>query len=63
MVRIVTAAVIMIGDEILSGRTQDSNLKTIAQFLNPLGVEVREARVIPDIHETIIATVRTMAER
>jgi len=63
MVRIVTAAVIMIGDELLSGRTQDSNLKTIAQFLNPLGVEVREARVIPDIHETIIATVRTMAER
>jgi molybdenum cofactor synthesis domain-containing protein len=63
MVRIVTAAVIMIGDELLSGRTQDSNLKTIAQFLNPLGVEVREARVIPDVHETIIATVRAMAER
>ena len=63
MVRIVTAAVIMIGDELLSGRTQDSNLKTIAQFLNPLGVEVREARVIPDVHETIIAAVRAMAER
>ena len=39
----VTAAVILIGDELLSGRTQDSNLKTIAEFLNPLGVEVREA--------------------
>ena len=54
----VTAAVILIGDELLSGRTQDSNLKTIADFLAPLGVEVREARVIPDVHETIVATVQ-----
>ncbi|RYZ13749.1 MAG: competence/damage-inducible protein A, partial [Alphaproteobacteria bacterium] len=59
----VTAAVILIGDEILSGRTQDSNLKTIAEFLNPLGVEVREARVIPDVHETIVDTVRTLSAR
>jgi molybdenum cofactor synthesis domain-containing protein len=59
--RIVTAAVILIGDEILSGRTQDTNLKTIADFLNPLGVEVREARVIPDVHETIVATVQAMS--
>jgi molybdenum cofactor synthesis domain-containing protein len=59
--RIVTAAVILIGDEILSGRTQDTNLKTIADFLNPLGVEVREARVVPDVHETIVATVQEMS--
>jgi molybdenum cofactor synthesis domain-containing protein len=58
MARNVTAAVILIGDELLSGRTQDSNLKTIAEFLNPLGVEVREARVIPDVHDTIVATVQ-----
>ncbi len=58
MARTVTAAVILIGDELLSGRTQDSNLKTIAEFLNPLGVEVREARVIPDVHDTIVATVQ-----
>jgi molybdenum cofactor synthesis domain-containing protein len=62
MARTVTAAVILIGDEILSGRTQDSNLKTIADFLNPLGVEVREARVIPDVHETIVATVQLLSK-
>jgi molybdenum cofactor synthesis domain-containing protein len=63
MARTVTAAVILIGDEILSGRTQDSNLKTIAEFLNPLGVEVREARVIPDVHATIVSTVQVLSQR
>lgn len=63
MPSIVTAAVILIGDELLSGRTQDTNLKTIADFLNPLGVEVREARMIPDVHATIIATVNELRAR
>ena len=63
MARTVTAAVIIIGDEILSGRTQDSNLKTIAEFLNPLGEEVREARVIADVHETIVSTVQATSQR
>ena len=63
MARTVTAAVIVIGDEILSGRTQDSNLKAIAEFLNPLGVEVHEGRVIPDVHDTIVSTVREMSQR
>jgi molybdenum cofactor synthesis domain-containing protein len=49
--------VLLIGDELLSGRTQDTNLKSIAEFLAPLGVEVREARVVPDVHDTIVATV------
>lgn len=62
MAHIVTAAVILIGDELLSGRTQDSNLKTIAEFLNPLGVEVREARVIGDDHDTIVSTVQRLGE-
>jgi molybdenum cofactor synthesis domain-containing protein len=61
MTRTVTAAVLMIGDELLSGRTQDTNLKTIAEFLAPLGVQVREARVIPDVRETIVETVRSLA--
>src|SRR5262245_30432157 len=61
MASIVTAAVILIGDEILSGRTQDTNLKTIAEFLNPLGVEVREARVVPDVHATIVSAIRQAA--
>lgn len=63
MDKIVTAAVLLIGDEILSGRTQDTNLRTIAQFLAPLGVEVREARVVPDVHETIVATLNELRTR
>jgi molybdenum cofactor synthesis domain-containing protein len=55
MSQTVAAAVLMIGDELLSGRTQDTNLRTIAQFLAPLGVEVREARVVPDVQATIVA--------
>jgi molybdenum cofactor synthesis domain-containing protein len=61
MARTVTAAVLLIGDELLSGRTQDTNLRTIADYLTPLGVEVREARVIPDVHQTIVETVRHLS--
>src|SRR5262249_41240136 len=50
----VSAAVLIIGDEILSGRTQDTNLSTITKFLAPLGVQVVEARVVPDIPEEIV---------
>ena len=46
--RIVTACVVLIGDEVLSGRTRDANLGYIAKHLNQIGVQVREARVIPD---------------
>lgn len=63
MTKIVTAAVLLIGDEILSGRTQDTNLRTIAQFLAPLGVEVREGRVVPDVHETIVAALNELRSR
>jgi molybdenum cofactor synthesis domain-containing protein len=62
MARTVTAAVIIIGDEILSGRTQDTNFRTLASFLGPLGIEVREGRVIPDVHETIVATVQELSK-
>jgi molybdenum cofactor synthesis domain-containing protein len=55
--KIVTACVLIIGNEILSGRTQDANLAYIATGLNEVGVTLREARVIPDIAEVIIATV------
>jgi molybdenum cofactor synthesis domain-containing protein len=55
--RVVTACVLIIGNEILSGRTQDVNLAFLATGLNAVGVTVREARVIPDIPEVIIATV------
>ena len=53
----VSAAIIIIGNEILSGRTQDTNTGTIAQWLNSIGVKVNEVRVISDIENTIIDTV------
>jgi len=53
----VNAAILIIGNEILSGRTQDTNTGTIALWLNSIGVKVNEVRVIPDIEETIINTV------
>ncbi len=57
---VVTACVLIIGNEILSGRTQDTNLRHIAIQLNEWGIRVREARVIPDIESVIIDTVRTL---
>ena len=53
----VYAAILIIGNEILSGRTQDTNTGTIALWLNSIGVKVSEVRVIPDIEDIIIDTV------
>jgi molybdenum cofactor synthesis domain-containing protein len=58
-----TAGLIIIGNEVLSGRTQDANLKYIATRLGELGIALREARVIPDVPETIIATVNEARAR
>ena len=49
----IQASIIIIGNEILSGRTQDTNTKTISLWLNSIGVKVSEVRVIPDIEEVI----------
>ena len=54
------AAILIIGNEILSGRTQDTNTSTLATWLNSLGVKVLEVRVIPDVEETIISSVKSM---
>ena len=56
----VTACLVIIGNEILSGRTQDANLAYLAKRLNDIGIQLREARVIPDIEETIVETVNTV---
>ena len=56
----VDACLVIIGNEILSGRTQDANLAYIARGLNAVGVRLREVRVIPDVAETIIATINEM---
>jgi molybdenum cofactor synthesis domain-containing protein len=57
------AAVLIIGDEILSGRTQEVNLAAIARFLAPLGIDVAEARVVPDIQDEIVAAVNALRKR
>ncbi len=56
----VTAAVLVIGNEILSGRTKDVNLAYLAAELNKLGVRLMEARVVPDIEAHIIAAVNAL---
>jgi molybdenum cofactor synthesis domain-containing protein len=56
----VNAAILIIGNEILSGRTQDTNTGTIALWLNSIGVKVQEVRIIPDIEKTIIETVNEL---
>ena len=54
---IVTACVLVIGNEILSGRTQDKNINYLAKGLEALGVRLREVRVIPDDRAKIVDTV------
>ena len=56
----VNAAILIIGNEILSGRTQDTNTSTLATWLNSLGVKVGEVRVIPDVEETIVSSVNLL---
>jgi molybdenum cofactor synthesis domain-containing protein len=60
---VVTAAVLIIGNEILSGRTQDTNLAYLAKKLNEYGVQVREARVVPDIEREIVDAVNALRAR
>ncbi|WP_207476613.1 competence/damage-inducible protein A [Arenibaculum pallidiluteum] len=60
---VVTACVLIIGNEILSGRTQDTNLAFLGRSLGELGIRVREARVVPDIAEEIVAAVNACRAR
>jgi molybdenum cofactor synthesis domain-containing protein len=59
----VTACLLIIGNEILSGRTQDKNLAFIGQGLNEIGVRLMEVRVIPDIEATIVGTLNEVRRR
>lgn len=56
-----TAAMLVIGDEILSGRTRDSNLHYLAQELTRHGIRLAEARVVADDHSAIVAAVRALS--
>jgi molybdenum cofactor synthesis domain-containing protein len=60
---VVTAAVLIIGDEILSGRTQDTNLRDIAKYLGVHGVDLCEARTVSDVMEDIVAALNALRER
>ena len=54
------AAVLLIGDELLSGRTRDINLQQIASYLAPLGIPVRETRIVPDVEDEIVEAVNSL---
>ena len=56
----VNAAILIIGNEILSGRTQDTNTSTLANWLNSIGVKVNEVRVVPDVEKKIIDTLNVL---
>src|SRR5208282_4333958 len=59
----ITAALLVIGDEILSGRTKDRNIGYVAEYLTNIGVELREARVVPDIEAEIVAALNALRAR
>ena len=59
----VTAALLVIGDEILSGRTKDKNIGYIAEYLTGIGIDLREVRVVPDAEAEIVAAVNALRER
>ena len=58
--RIWTAGLLIIGDEILSGRTQDRNVAQIATWLNLQGIRLSEVRIVPDVHERIVDAVNAL---
>jgi molybdenum cofactor synthesis domain-containing protein len=58
-----SAAVIVIGDEILSGRTQDLNVQTLALFLAPFGIAINEVRFVRDVHDEIVLALNALRSR
>jgi molybdenum cofactor synthesis domain-containing protein len=60
---IVTAALLVIGDEILSGRTKDKNIGTIADHLTGIGIRLKEVRVVPDEEDEIVAALNALRPR
>ncbi|MEJ7777446.1 MAG: molybdopterin-binding protein [Sphingomicrobium sp.] len=58
--RVWTAALVVIGDEILSGRTEDKNVALVARWLNGEGIRLAEVRVVPDVQERIVAAVNAL---
>src|SRR6187549_1328654 len=63
MPEIVTAAMIVIGDEILSGRTKDRNIGHLADIMTAIGVDLKEVRIVPDEEDEIVAAVNALRSR
>ena len=61
--KIITAAILVIGDEILSGRTKDKNIGYIAEYCTNIGIDVKEVRVVPDEEAEIIAALNALRTR
>ena len=59
----ITAALLVIGDEILSGRTKDKNIGYIAEYLTNIGIDMKEVRVVPDEEDEIVAAVNALRKR
>ena len=59
----ITAALLVIGDEILSGRTKDKNIGYIAEYLTGIGIDLREVRVVPDVEAEIVGAVDALRQR
>ena len=60
---IVTAALLVIGDEILSGRTKDKNIGYIAEYLTTIGIDLKEVRVVPDEEPEIVSALNALRSR
>ena len=63
MAEIVTAAMLVIGDEILSGRTKDKNIGHLADVMTAIGVDLKEVRIVPDEEDEIVAAVNAVRAR
>ena len=61
--KIVTAAMLVIGDEILSGRTKDKNIGFVAEYLTGLGIDLNEVRIVPDEKDAIVDAVNALRHR
>src|SRR5215475_12517902 len=60
---IVTAGLLVVGDEILSGRTKDKNIGFVAEYLTEIGIDLKEVRVVPDEEAEIVTAVNALRSR
>src|SRR5919106_3895603 len=63
MPEIVTAAMLVIGDEILSGRTKDRNIGHLADIMTAIGIDLKEVRIVPDEEDEIVAAINALLAR